>query len=437
MKLLIIADDLTGANATSVLLAQDGFKSATYLDSNSVDSNSINNNDIIAISTNSRGISKNEAYDRVNNEVLKFNNPNIIFNKRIDSTLRGNIGAEIDAILDNKPNSIAIVVASYPDSGRISVGGFLLVNSVPLQNTFVSRDPKYPVNNSCIKEIISSQTKYPVANIHINDVLRGYKYLASKIQLLHEEGNRIIVVDAAINNDIKEIAKAAKETSLDIVTVDPGPFTKYYLSQYSDSLNLRQGKKVFFAIGSVTNTTINQIEYLIATKSPALIKVDAVKLLNETNRELEINRVVTVIMQKLEENKTDLIGISTVTREDEILNLDDIGSKTNLTKEDISIMINKGLATITRLALKNSNNSVGAIYTSGGDVTKEVMESLNVKGIRLKDEVIPLAVYGKFIEGDYPNMPAITKGGLIGDKDTLTKCLDYLLTKISTQYYLT
>ena len=142
-------------------------------------------------------------------------------------------------------------------------------------------------------------------------------------------------------------------------------------------------------------------------------------------------------MQKLEENKTDLIGISTVTREDEILNLDDIGSKTNLTKEDISIMINKGLATITRLALKNSNNSVGAIYTSGGDVTKEVMESLNVKGIRLKDEVIPLAVYGKFIEGDYPNMPAITKGGLIGDKDTLTKCLDYLLTKISTQYYLT
>ena len=65
----------------------------------------------------------------------------------------------------------------------------------------------------------------------------------------------------------------------------------------------------------------------------------------------------------------------------------------------------------------------------------EVMKKLGVKGIDIKDEVIPLAVYGRFIGGKYPNMPAITKGGLIGDQKTLSLCIDYLLTKVSTQYY--
>ena len=31
MKLYVIADDLTGANATSVLLAKEGFKCSTFI----------------------------------------------------------------------------------------------------------------------------------------------------------------------------------------------------------------------------------------------------------------------------------------------------------------------------------------------------------------------------------------------------------------------
>ncbi len=34
----------------------------------------------------------------------------------------------------------------------------------------------------------------------------------------------------------------------------------------------------------------------------------------------------------------------------------------------------------------------------------------------------------------YNNMPIITKGGLVGDADALIKCVEYLLTKISTEF---
>lgn len=436
MKLYIIADDLTGANATSVLLAKDGFKCSTFIDSNTLTDDNASKTDAIAISTDSRGISKEEAYIAVGHEVERVKHLNPIYNKRIDSTLRGNIGAEIDAILDKNSDSVAIVVASYPDSGRVSIGGILLVDSVPLQNTFVAKDPKFPVTKSNIQEIINTQTKYNSTNISITDVLMGSKYLAHKMQLFVEEGNRILIIDAVTNNDIKIIAQAAALAEFDIVTVDPGPFTKYYMNERFGTLNIEHGKKVFFAIGSVTKTTIGQIEHLVATKNPTLIKVDPLKLIDDLTVEEEIKRVLDAINIKLSTSKSNLVGISTTTREDEVLDLKKLSLKFGLDTEAISVKINKGLARITELALEMSHSSIGALYTSGGDVTKEVMRRLDVKGVDIKDEIVPLAVYGRFIGGKYPNMPIVTKGGLIGEKDTLTMCLDYLSTKVSTQYYL-
>ena len=435
MKLYVIADDLTGANATSVLLAKEGFKCSTFIDSALLNDENMSRCDVVAISTDSRGITKEEAYARVSEEVQRVKHLQPVYTKRIDSTLRGNIGAEIDAILDQDKNSIAVVVASYPDSGRISIGGFLLVDSVPLQNTLVAKDPKCPVTNSSVKEIIQSQTKFKVSDIQISDVLRGEEFLSRKINLLVDEGNRIIVIDAVTNDEIETIAKASALTKLNVIPVDPGPFTKCLMNTKYGSSHVGQGKKVFFAIGSVSKTTIGQIENLVATKSPALVKVNPLKLIDDEQIDQEVERVLHIIEGKLKLNQSNIVGITTTTREDEVLNLSELSEKLGMDEEAISVKINKGLAKITELALELSNSSIGALYTSGGDVTMEVMKRLGVEGIDIKDEIIPLAVYGRFIGGKYPNMPAITKGGLIGGKKTLSLCIDYLATKVSTQYY--
>lgn len=435
MKLYVIADDLTGANATSVLLAKEGYKCSTFIDSGLLNDENMSRCDVVAISTDSRGVAREEAYERVSKEVERVKHLQPIYTKRIDSTLRGNIGSEIDAILDKDKDSIAIVVASYPDSGRISIGGFLLVNSVPLQNTLVANDPKCPVTNSSVKEIIQSQTKFKVADIQISDVLRGEEFLSRKINLLVDEGKRIIVIDAVTNDEIETIAKACVSTKLKVIPVDPGPFTKCLMNAKYGCSHVGQGKKVFFAIGSVSKTTIGQIKNLVATKSPALVKVDPLKLIDDEKIDQEIERVLNIIKEKLKLNLSNIVGITTTTREDEVLNLSELSKKLNMDEESISAKINKGLAKITALALESSNLAIGALYTSGGDVTMEVMKRLGVEGIDIKDEIVPLAVYGRFIGGKYPNMPAITKGGLIGDEKTLSICIDYLAAKVSTQYY--
>ncbi|WP_315166590.1 four-carbon acid sugar kinase family protein [Metaclostridioides mangenotii] len=435
MKLYIIADDLTGANATSVLLAKEGFKCSSFIDSNLLNDSNMENYDVVAVSTDSRGIKANEAYDKVAEEVNRVKHVNPTYAKRIDSTLRGNIGSEIDAVLDNVKDSVAIVVASYPDSSRISIGGFLLVNSIPLEKTLVAKDPKCPVTNSKISEIIKLQTKHSVGNIGVNEVLRGHINLCDKIKDLANSNNRIIVIDAVTNDDIDIIAKASKMSDLNVITVDPGPFTRSYLNEKYGSSTVEQGKKVFLSIGSVSKTTIGQIEHLLVSRNPDFVKVDPLKLIDDNQLDKEIDRVISIIREKLEANKSNILGVSTTTREEEILDLTALSRELKIDEETISVKINKGLAKITKIALEISHSAIGALYTSGGDVTMEVMKILEVEGIDIKDEVIPLAVYGRFIGGKYNNMPAITKGGLIGDEKTLLVCVDYLLTKISTQYY--
>ncbi|WP_051599231.1 four-carbon acid sugar kinase family protein [Metaclostridioides mangenotii] len=435
MKLYIIADDLTGANATSVLLAKEGFKCSSFIDSNLLNDSNMENYDVVAVSTDSRGIKANEAYDKVAKEVNRVKHVNPTYAKRIDSTLRGNIGSEIDAVLDNVKDSVAIVVASYPDSSRISIGGFLLVNSIPLEKTLVAKDPKCPVTNSKISEIIKLQTKHSVGDIGVNEVLKGHINLCDKIKDLANSNNRIIVIDAVTNDDIDIIAKAAKMSDLNVVTVDPGPFTRSYLNEKYGSSTVEQGKKVFLSIGSVSKTTIGQIEHLLVSRNPDFVKVDPLKLIDDNQVDKEIDRVISIIREKLEANKSNILGVSTTTREEEVLDLTALSEELKIDEEAISVKINKGLAKITEMALDISHSAIGALYTSGGDVTMEVMKILEVEGIDIKDEVIPLAVYGRFIGGKYNNMPAITKGGLIGDEKTLLVCVDYLLTKISTQYY--
>src|SRR5690625_7899899 len=74
--------------------------------------------------------------------------------KRIDSTARGKIGLEIDTVLNELgENSVAIVVAAFPDSDRITSGGYLLVDSLPVQETDVAKDPLKPIEESYIPAI--------------------------------------------------------------------------------------------------------------------------------------------------------------------------------------------------------------------------------------------------------------------------------------------
>ncbi|WP_373845615.1 four-carbon acid sugar kinase family protein, partial [Clostridium sp.] len=216
---------------------------------------------VVSISTDSRAVKKDIAYKRVNEVVEFFNNYDVkLFAKRIDSTLRGNIGAEIDGVLDGLPeDTIAVVVPSFPTSGRVCVGGYLMVDQIPLEKTDVANDPKNPIKTSRVVSIIKSQTNKRVGFIDLDKVLDGVDSIKNGLTSEIQNGSRIIIVDAATDEDIKRIAKAVKEINIKAVAVDPGPFTAALAEELLGETRIGHGKKLMLTVGSVSNLTRRQM----------------------------------------------------------------------------------------------------------------------------------------------------------------------------------
>ena len=413
-KIVIIADDLTGANATSVLLARQGFKATTFLNLNKYNAQEHKDLNIISISTDSRGIEKQLAYEKVKNVVDFFKNEDVkLFAKRIDSTLRGNIDSEISAILDNlNDDTIAIVVPSFPASGRVCIGGYLMVNQVPLENTDVAKDPKTPIFTSSAVKLIGDQMKVKPGFIELDKVLKGTDSIKDAIISEKDKGSKVIVIDATTDDDIFTAALSGE--LMEVPADEPG-------------------KKVMLTVGSVSNLTRTQLDELKLRYSPLLVAVSAANLIYDDTRKDEIESVVEKVLEDVSDY--DVVGVITTSKEDEVLNLSDIADELKISEDEVSQRISDGLAEITIEVLKNTDSVIGGLFTSGGDVTVAVCSALGSAGIEVKDEVLPLAVYGRIIKGVYDNMPIITKGGLIGDDKAIIKCVDYLLTKLSNEYH--
>ena len=427
LNTVIIADDLTGANDTGAILAQNGFSVGTVLKLEQMrDFESYN---VLCVSTNSRGMSQSNAYEIVKETANYFpKDDSILYSKRIDSTLRGNVGAEIDSILDYLGEDYhAVVVASFPDSGRTSVGDILLVHGVPLQKTEVAKDPTSPVDTSRVTEIIKKQTKHSVGYIGLEKVTKSSSYLLEELTKELEQ-HKIVAVDAQNNRDIEAIAACCSACGMKIVAIDPGPFTAALANQIFKRKKTENEKKILCGIGSASDLTRQQLKYLRETGGPFIVKIDTSKFFEEQSRRKEMQRVEEQIIRGAEDYR--VLVITTTMEKGDVLDLSKVKGAEMLSKKECATVITSTMAEVLESLLHQLQTRIGGIYASGGDVAAAFCERLGISGFHVKGEVIPLAIYSQTVGGYAEGLPIITKGGLVGTEDTLVQCLDYLDTVI-------
>lgn len=428
MKVGVIADDLTGANGTGVRLAKQGFKTTTIVQNAPFPTS--NKYDAICIDTDSRYAKKEIAIDRVKRAVNCFKQWDAkVFCKRIDSTIRGHIGIEIDTLLDELgKDAIAIAVPSFPDSGRITTGGFLLVDGTPVQETDVAKDPITPITKSFVPKIIEEQSKYPVAHIGLDVVLSGIDAITTDMQLKVKEGKRIIVIDAVSDEQIEAIATAMANLKDNMmIPVDPGPLTAYYSKAYLHQMVSEQ--KLLVTVGSVTSLTGRQLEYLFAKTNATPVYVDPGKLATYSDSwQKEIDRAIAAGLEAL---KTETILIvTTYLPGNKLLQLKTLSEMEQVSEDALAKRITDGLAAISRRMIERSPYPIAGCFSSGGDVTASLCAVAGANGIELEDEVLPLAAYGKFAGGFFDGLPVVTKGGMVGDKRAIYESIRFLQAKI-------
>lgn len=294
-----------------------------------------------------------------------------------------------------------------------------------MENSDAGRDPKTPIHTSCVEELIKKQTKYTSHYFNLETIAKEEKSLLQEIQ---EQGkkNRILIFDAVTNEDIIKIARVVSQSDFKIITVDPGPFTMYYAKELQKKNHL--DKKILMVIGSATETTKKQIEYILQQEDIFLEKMNPKKFFLEKERKQEIQRVVSMMKKGIESYDLFLLTTSPIGN-DEKLNLQEIASEMKTTVEEISKIISNTLTEAAALILEETQKFEG-IYSSGGDITVALLEKLETIGVEIKEEVIPLTAYGRFIEGKFPNMKLVSKGGMVGREDTIKLCLNQMKNDI-------
>ena len=416
-KYIVIADDLTGSNATCSLFKKIGLRAASILKLQGDINYDV---DVISYSTASRGLDKEEAYKKVSEAIKILKNKDVlVYNKRIDSTLRGNIGTEINAMLDNlEDDRIAVVIPSYPDSGRIVVNKTMLVNGVLLENSDAGKDPKTPIKTSCVESLVQKDIKYSSTYFTLSDIAQPIEEIAKKIQEAIKK-SRVLIFDAVNNEDIIKISKAIIHSDINIVTVDPGPFTLYYSKELQKKNHLE--KKILMVIGSVTATTKKQIEYILQEEDIFLVKMKVEDFFKKETCLKEIERVISFIKKGIASYDLFLVTTSPIGDEKKA-DLQKLAENLNTTVEEISKIIANTLTETVVKILKETEKFEG-VYSSGGDITIALLEKLKAIGVEIREEVIPLAAYGRIIGGDFPNLKLVSKGGMVGDEKTIKLCL--------------
>lgn len=133
LEILIVADDLTGAADCGAACAAHGLKTAVVLD----ETGGIPRAEVVAFDANTRTMTPQSAAAETARIVRQY--PARIVYKKIDSTLRGNVGAEIAAVLEayrgmGHPEAAAVVAPAFPAMGRTTKSGRMYVRGGAIEH---------------------------------------------------------------------------------------------------------------------------------------------------------------------------------------------------------------------------------------------------------------------------------------------------------------
>ena len=163
-ELLVIADDLTGALDSGVQLSCKGQRVLVSLDCAGGLAQAAEA-DVIVIDAESRHDSPQDAYTKVADLVSRsraLGIPHVY--KKTDSGLRGNVGAELAAVLEASGATHLNFVPAYPKQQRTTEGGVHYVAGVPLAQSIFAVDPLNPVTKSRVDDLIHEQSDVVVTN---------------------------------------------------------------------------------------------------------------------------------------------------------------------------------------------------------------------------------------------------------------------------------
>ncbi|MWN06459.1 four-carbon acid sugar kinase family protein [Gilliamella sp. Pas-s95] len=424
---LIVADDFTGSNDAGVQFVNKGmvvdvvfdWEKAPISSNANIKEMKQNECDVIVINTESRSISIEEAQQRIKTVISNYPSLKQIY-KKIDSTLRGNIGAEIETLLNVTQYKAALIIPAFPNMKRITKNGQCYIDGVELIKTEFATDPKTPIYSSSIKKVIEQQTDFSCGEIYL-DAVRNYT-LKEQIELLLQSGNKIIIIDAETNDDLQIIVSQILPLLNQLLLVGSAGIINFIPTDKKQNLINNEKKTttpILVIAGSMSEKTQQQINYTVKNgdNNWQVVNVDLSDLLPNFSLE-KLNQYRNKIQKILDTNQHCIVR--TCSTHTDRFKVDNYCQQYHLSRTELGEKICDALGQLVA-KLKFDN-----LFLTGGDVAISIAKSLGAIGFRIQGEVSTGVPYGKLLSKKPVHFRVFTKAGGFGEQDIFLKSLEFI-----------
>ena len=196
LLLLILADDFTGALDTGVQFAACGIPTRVVV-GEQVDL-AASDAAVLVVDTETRHLPAAEAYAVIAKLTRDAMSAGVFsIYKKTDSALRGNIGAELSALLKTSGERQLPFLPAFPQIDRVTRDGVHYISGVPVTESPFGIDPFEPVRHARVTELIGEQTDVPA---------HSFPTLKEGEAVPEQEG--ILVFDAGSLDDLASTGRA-------------------------------------------------------------------------------------------------------------------------------------------------------------------------------------------------------------------------------------
>lgn len=406
MVLLIIADDFTGALDTGVQFAVRGIKTRVVVGADAALTHQ--NADVLVVDTETRHLPAAQAYVAVEGLVQRAKYAGFAYlYKKTDSALRGNVGAELAALLSASGSRQLAFLPAFPQMNRVTKNGMQYIDGVPVTESPFGVDPFEPVRHAAVTDLLAEQTDLPAAS---------FPALAANGSVPAEDG--ILVFDAATVDELRSTGRALLNNGGLRVLAGCAGFGAVLPELLglggADVTCPALDPRLLVICGSVNAITLAQLDKAEQAGFTRLRLTPHQKLMPDYWRSADGRMTLDHIEETLAAHPYNIIETNdeggnepTATAADAL----------GLTREEMRVRIASGVGQLVGALF--ASPAVGTLLLTGGDTLLQCMNSVGVHELEPICEMEHGVVLARFGCGGTTRY-VITKSGGFGQADLLT-----------------
>jgi len=397
-RYLIVADDFTGANDTGVQLKRRGVPTSVVFSSEFIASEGS-----FVLDTESRALGPEEAAAAVRAglkgvDLTAFGR----VMKKVDSTLRGSVAAEIKAVDELYGSELVVFAPALPDLGRTTVGGVHLLKGIPITRTELAKDPKTPVTEDNITKLLEAVYDEPVTHISEDQVSAGE---------IDFSAGRVFTCDSATNADLRSVIQAAVATGKRTLWVGTAAMADHLLGVEVDV------PPALAVVASVSAVSREQVNFAAGEGIP-LVSVPIPELLTG---EQKMETYVAQTVALLKEGKDAILASSASCNRAELDRSVAVGEKLNMTREQVSGYTQMVMGRMTKAILEQT--PISGMFLTGGDTALGFFMEARSLGSSIVTEIAVGIPMMRLSGGPFAGLKVVTKAGAFGKEDAITFAL--------------